>query len=203
MSDRNSVRIQPSATAKSIRDNALRAARENDAGWDPTSPRAIGWHGLLGFVSNDRSGEDPIYSPGHSYTHIEKICDGRTGNCDLNKTNAESLIVPGATSRVPIDSGGIYQAEAHLGPFMVPGDVVTTQTGPHSFRNTTIPGRHPLAGTVDRSFSRGPDGSIYAATAGNGRHSSMVLDVMNWLLGPGIFESQNRDGAQTVFGPQR
>lgn len=201
MSDRNSVRIQPSATAKGTRDHAQRAARENDAGWDPTSRQATGWHGLLGFVSNYRSGEDPIYSPGHSYPHTEKICDGRTGKCDLNKTNAEALIVPGATSTHPIDSGGIYQAKGRIGPLKPSGDVVTTQTGPHSFRNTTIPGRHLFSGTVDRSFTQTPDGSIYATTTGNGRHPSIVMDVLNWLVGPGILQSQNQSGAKTVFTP--
>lgn len=201
MSDGKSVRIAPSAAAKVTRDKALRAASENDAGWDPTSPQAVGWHGLLGLASNYRSGEDPIYSPGHSYTHTEKICDGRTGNCDLNKTNAESLIVPGATSRTPIDSGGIYRAKAHLGPLTVPGDVINTQTGPQSFRNTAIPGRHLLSGTVDRSFTQAPDGSIYATTMGNGRSPSIVMDIVNWLIGPGVFQSQNQNGAGAVFTP--
>ena len=201
MSDRNSVRIQPSATAKEARDHALRAARENDAGWNPTSRQATGWHGLLGFVSNYRSGEDPSYSPGHSYTHTEKIWDGRTGNCDLNNTKAEALIVPGATSTRPIDSGGIYQAKARMGPFAPSGDVVTTQTGRHSVRNTTIPGRHAFASTVDRSFTQAPDGSIYAATTGNGRHPSIVLDVVNRLLGPEVFQSQNHIGARAVLAP--
>ena len=187
---------QPAGNAKGIIGNPMRDGATNDGEWDPTSPEAIGWHGLFGFLSNYRSGEDPIRSPGHHYTHTEKICDGRTGNCDLNKTNAEALVVPGAAGRAPIKSGEKYTASA----FGSDNTVVTTQTGPHAFRNTTVPGQHLFSGTVDRSFSQNPDGSIYATTTGEGRHPSLGWDIVNGLLGPGIFRSQNQRGADAVFG---
>lgn len=174
--------------------NARRS--DNDGEWDPTSPQAIGWHGLFSFLSNYRSGEDPIRSPGHHYTHTEKICDGRTGNCDLNKTNAEALVVPGATSAAPIRDGGKYTARA----FDIPGNVITTRTGPHSFRNTTIPDQHPFSGTVDRRFTQTPDGSIHATTIGQGRAPSLLVDFANGFLGPSIFQAQNRLGGGTIFG---
>src|SRR5690606_15724636 len=125
-----------------------------------------------------------------------KICDGRTGNCDLNRTNAEVLVVPGATSTAPIRDGGEYTARA----FDIPGNVITTQTGPHSFRNTTVPGQHPFSGTVDRRFTQTPDGSIYATTIGQGRAPSLLADFANGILGPGIFQGQNRLGGGSVFG---
>lgn len=118
---------QPVGDAKGIIDYTIRGGAANNTGWDPTSPEATGWHGRQGLLSNYRSGEDPIYSPGHHYTHTEKICDGRTGNCDLSRTNAEALVVPGATSTASIREGGKYTARA----FDIPGDVITTRTGPH------------------------------------------------------------------------
>ena len=191
---------RPVGNARGLIDYAMRKGSYDGAGWDPTSPEATGWHGLGGLLSNFRSGEDPINSPGHYYSTTEKVWDGRSGQQDINKTGGEVFVVPGATSRAPVQDGGLYSAKgAPNFPDFLDGDVVTTRTGPNSFRNTTVPGRHLFTGTVDRQFTQTPDGSIYATTIGQGRSPSLLLDFANGLLGPAIFRDQNRLAADTAF----
>ena len=112
MSDTNYKSSARSAgDAKGLIDYAMNKGSYDGTGWDPTSREATGWHGWKGLLSNFRSGEDPIYSPGHSYRSTERVWDGRSGQRDLGKTDAEVFIVPGTTGRAPIQNGGLYIAK--------------------------------------------------------------------------------------------
>jgi hypothetical protein len=198
--DKSSAR--PAGNARGLIDYAMRNGTVDGAGWDPTSREATGWHGWGGLLSNFRSGEDPIYSPGHYYKTSEKVWDGRDGKRDLGKTGTEIFTVPGTTSRAPIQDGALYRAKPwpDARDWLLGGDVITTRTGPNSFRNATVPSRHPFNGTVDRQFAQTPDGSIYATTIGQGRSPALLIDVLNGFAGPRIFGGQNRLAAEAVFG---
>ncbi len=202
MSDSNNrSSARPAGNARGLIDYAMRNGTVDNAGWDPTSRHATGWHGWGGLLTNFRSGEDPIYSPGHYYETTEKMWDGRDGKRDIGQTNSEVANVPGTTSRAPIKAGALYTAKgAPNYPSFLDGDVITTRTGPNAFRNATVPGNHLFSGTIDRKFTQTPDGSIYATTTGRGRSPSLLLDFANGVLGPRIFSAQNRLAADTLFG---
>jgi len=197
----NKSTVRPVGDAKGLIDYAMRGGTIDSTGaWDPTSREATGWHGWRGLLSNSLSGEDPILSPGHRYEVTNKVWDGREGRRELGKTNAESFALPGNISRAPVQDGGLYTAKGGPNyPPMFDGDVITTRTGPTSFRNATVPGRHMFSGTIDRSFTQTPDGSIYATTIGQGRSPSLLLDMANGLLGPGIFRAQDALAADIVL----
>ncbi|HEV2817649.1 MAG TPA: RHS repeat-associated core domain-containing protein [Allosphingosinicella sp.] len=139
--------------------------------------------------------------PRHQYRQPSRICTARPDRpCHIERVNSEACVVPGHTSRAPIQSGALYPVYAVPGSITPVGVVRTTQTGPRSFRNTTT-WAHPFAGTVDRSFSEDSQGNVDAMTIGEGTSILSAIDQANQIIGPPIFAMQDAVCSAVVGAP--
>lgn len=127
---------------------------------------------------------------GHYYKMTQKICDGTKAVCHIERTNSQRCVLPGRIGTQSINSDSIYLVYGGAYDLLPGGFVRTTKWGDYSFRNQTT-ALHPFAGTIDRVFTRGSDGSVYATTVGQGTAETKFQDVVNSSLGPTMFKAQN------------
>ena len=142
----------------------------------------------------------PAPQPGHYYDTTARLCTVSPGRaCHIERTNTKACILPGRIGTDAIVNGDLYVVYASYANIFPTGVVRSTQTGAHSYRNTTT-WAHPLSGTVDRIFSQDAAGNLNVRTIGQGTAATRLQDSVNQLRGPSIFDIQNQVCSAIVGG---